>query len=152
MKLFRWSIRATDICNILRPDFLRGSNLTLQGSLWLTLLVQQTYMCTSITPEHNLLATLVHKQRPLATMSVVLIDSRHSRGIDPKPGLVGTGYVELALGPQRVCPTHAGGTARVFYAVPAACWILATRPTTQNNRPTKVASRQDYRRGKTTPL
>ena len=31
-------------------------------------------------------------------MSVVLTDSRHSRGIDPKPGLSGAGYVELALG------------------------------------------------------
>ena len=95
---------------------MREFNLTLQGSLWLTSLVQQTYN-SSVHKHHsraNLLATLLHKQRPLATMSVVLIDSKHSRGIDPKPGLVGTGYVELALGPQRVCPTHAGGTARVF--------------------------------------
>ena len=38
-------------------------------------------------------------QRPLATVGWYT-DSRHSRGIDPKPGLSGSGYVDLALGPH----------------------------------------------------
>ena len=53
-------------------------------------------------------------QRPLATMSVVLIDSRHSRGIDPKPGLVGTGYVELALGLFGLCAGLLGRPSSVL--------------------------------------
>ena len=113
MKLFWQSIRGTDICNHLRPYVLRESNLTLQGGLWLTSFVQ-----------HNLLATLLHKQRPLATMSVVLIDSRHSRGIDPKPGLVGTGYVELALGSACRTQSMHAGSARDFVQAPLYEMVL----------------------------
>ena len=48
-------------------------------------------------------------QRPPARMSVVLIHSGHGRGNDPKPGLSGSGYVELALRPAcRTQSIHAG--------------------------------------------
>ena len=49
-------------------------------------------------------------------MSAVLIHSGHSRGVDPKPWLAGTGYGSrwLPLGPGGVGPTHPPATARVF--------------------------------------
>ena len=62
-------------------------------------------------------------QRPLATVSVVLTNSKHSRGIDPKPGLFGAGYVELALG------SHTGQSATGMRLCAGLLASFATRNT-----------------------
>ena len=62
-------------------------------------------------------------------MSAVLIHSGHSRGVDPKPWLAGTGYGSrwLPLGPGGVGPTHPPATARDFATLRCICFCCCRR-------------------------